>query len=230
MVHGNFYGVQYEIYLNKNVDFYNDILPIWMSVRERIEYEIVKYGNGKHKLTIIPYKKLDKRFGNLENARNYVSANDAISFNRSLSRDINVEEFKYLDVKIYKNLIKHNKNLPKPISTEELQLLEESYKIILKKSEDPEYWNKLSEKELIEIDDERIQLTDKLNIQRIIARPEYFEEILRIEKSLTSIVLSNEENELVQKVLNHPNLEGLIEFTALIWLKVFIKIENYLNI
>jgi hypothetical protein len=211
MVHGNYYGAQYEIYLNKQVDFYNDILPIWTSVRARIEYELSKIGNGKCKLVIIPYKKLDNRFEKLEHTRNYVSANDTITFNNSLTRENNFEEFKYYDVKNYKNLIKHFNNLPEPISTDKLESLEESYKTIRKNCYDVDFWNKYSEKEQMELNTETADLLEKLKIQRIIARPEYFEEIVRLEKSLTDIILSDKENELVQKVLNHPNLEGLIE-------------------
>ena len=124
MVHGNYYGAQYEIYLNKQIDFYNDILPIWISVRERIEYELIKFGNGQYKLIVIPYQKLDKRFQKLEYTRNYMSAIDILSINNTLTRANNLEEFKYFDVKIYKNIIKHNKNLPEPISSEELESLE----------------------------------------------------------------------------------------------------------
>jgi hypothetical protein len=211
MVHGNFYGAQYEIYLNKPIDFFDDILPIWMSVRERIEYEIVKFGNGQYKLIIIHYQKLDNRFQKLEHTRNYTDAIDKISYNKNLKRENNFELFKYVDVKIYKNLIKHNKNLPQPISSEELELLEESYKTIVKKDNDPEYWKKFSEKELIDMDNERFHLTGKLNIQRIIATPDYLEEIVKLEKSLTNIILSNEEEELVNLVLSHPKLDGVIE-------------------
>ena len=211
MVHGNYYGAQYEIYLNKQVDFYNDILPIWMSVRERIEYELSKIGNGKCKLVIIPYQKLDRRFVKLEHTENYVSANDKITFNHSLTRKNNSEEFKYYDVKNYKNLIKHFNNLQEPISIAELELLEETYETVRKNCYDADFWNKYSEKEQMEFNTERADLLAKLNIQRIIARPEYFEEIVRLEKSLTDIVLSDKENELVQKVLNHPKLDGLIE-------------------
>ena len=62
-----------------------------------------------------------------------------------------------------------------------------------------------------EYDNERISLLQKLNIQRIIARPDYFEEIKRIEESLTDIILSNEEEEIVNLVVSHPKLEGVID-------------------
>ena len=212
MVHGNYYGAQYEIYLKNTVDFYNDILPIWMSVRERIEYELVKFGNGQYKLIVIPYVKLDKRFGILENTSNYISAIDKLSHNSRLTRENKFEEFKYYDVKIYKDLIKHNKNLPKPISDEEFESLEESYETIKRKCISDDFWSKYSEKERIEFENERISLNDKLNIQRIISKPEYCEEIVRIEKSLTDIELTDREKELIDAVVNHPKLNGNIDY------------------
>jgi hypothetical protein len=228
MVHGNYYGAQYEIYINKSIDFYNDILPICMSVREKIELvnfdeqykskiKRLNFGNGKCKLIIIPYKKLFNRFEKLKYAEIYFHLNDKMTYDElnmnRFNRENNFEEFKYLDVKIYKNLIKHNKSLPKPVTSEELESLEESYKnIFIKMYKNEDYWHS-EEKTQIELD--RViheSLLNQLNIQRIITRPEYFEEIINIEKSLTNIELTDREKELINSVINHPNLKDLIEF------------------
>lgn len=56
MVHRISCGVQYEILLNKNIDFYDDLLPLWTSVRAKIELKEI---NGLIKLIIIPYNQLD---------------------------------------------------------------------------------------------------------------------------------------------------------------------------
>ena len=211
MVHGNYYGVQYEIYLNKELDLYNDILPICIDVRKMISLEKINKDSNQYKLVIIPYREFDKRFEKREHVRKYMSSLDEISYNHQINRNSNPEAFKYYDVKIYKNLIKHNKNLPKPISAEELKSLEESYETIKRICISDDFWTKYSEKERIEFENERISLNDKLNIQRIISKPEYFEEILRIEKSLTNIELTDGEKELIEKVLSHPKLEGAIQ-------------------
>ncbi len=42
MVNGNYYGIQYEIFLTKEIDFYDDLLPIWMDVRARIEMKKIE--------------------------------------------------------------------------------------------------------------------------------------------------------------------------------------------
>jgi hypothetical protein len=112
----------------------------------------------------------------------------------------------------YKNLIKHNNNLEQPISITELELLEKRYDVLNAICYDDDFWIKYSEKEQIELNTERKDLFAKLKIQRIIARPEYFEKIVQCEQSLTNVLLTDKENELLQKILNHPNLEGLIEY------------------
>jgi hypothetical protein len=194
MVHGSYYGVQYEIFLKKQVDFFDDILPIWMSVRKRIELEGINKGNARETLIVIPYEDFDRRFAKLDNAYKYISAVNKLTYNKPVvKRKHDYESFKYTDVLIYKSLIKHNKNLPEPISIEELEELEEEYKDV------GDLYKEVGDFE-------------KLDIQRIISRPEYFEEIKQIEKSLTDITLSNEEKELINSVLSHPKLNGIIEF------------------
>ena len=54
MVHGIYYSVQYEICLNKSIDFYDDMLPIWIHTRARIEIKQDEY-TGCIKLIVIPY-------------------------------------------------------------------------------------------------------------------------------------------------------------------------------
>lgn len=209
MVHGNYYGAQYEIYIYQPIDFYNDILPISMLVREKfelIEFGIeqrkikrVNFSNGISKLIIIPYINLDKRFEKLKYVGNYVSSIDKLSniglniFSKT--RKDNFEDFKYFDVMMYKNLIKHNKSLPTPITSKELESLEESY-----------------QNELDRDCEITASLLNELNIQRIISNPKYFEEIKNIEKSLTNIELTDREKTLINKVINHPNIKDLIEF------------------
>ena len=140
-----------------------------------------------------------------------MSSNDTISYSSRLTREQHFEEFKYFDVKIYKNLIKHNKNLPHPISSKELELLEESYKIRRRIYEGNDYRTKYSEKEQIEFNYECLNLSEQLYIQRIISNPEYFEEIKEIERKLTDIELTDGEKDLINSVINHPKLDGLID-------------------
>lgn len=75
MVHGNYYGIQYEIHLTKELDFYDELLPIWMEVRARIEMTKDKY-TGVHKLILIPYNDFSKILYNNKLFKSYVSEND----------------------------------------------------------------------------------------------------------------------------------------------------------
>ena len=186
MVHCYYYGAQYEIYLNKQIDFYNDVLPIWMFARERIE--LVKINDKQSKLIIIPCNKLYERFQKLKHAENYILDN--------IRNNENKEKSKYYHVKKYKDYIKHNKSLPNPISSKELEDLEESYR----KSEMNEDFSELN------------RLFERLMIQRIISNNEFFKEIVNIEKSLTDIELTDEEKDLINWVIVHPKLKGLIDF------------------
>ena len=182
MVHGNYYGVQYEIFLNKELDLYNDILPICIHVRKMISLQKVDRNSEQYKLVIIPHEELEKRFYQKQNTRKYAENNDLISYNHSITRESYPENFKYYDVILYKSLIKHNKCL-EPFTQEEFKKYEKEPK-----------------------------LRKTLDIQRIISNPVYFDEIKEIERELTDIELTDGEKELINKVLSQPKLEGSIEY------------------
>lgn len=209
MVHGNYYGVQYEIYLNKELDLFDDILPICIDVRKMISLEKVDKISKKYKLVVIPYKELEKRFVKKEYFSNYMQSNDYISFNSlHITRKSNSDKFKYYDVKTYKNILKHNQ-CPIPFTQEELKNCEKRFEDIIEIYKCDNFWNK-PEEERKELDIEQDKLRQTLNIQRIISNPVYFEEIKEIERELTNIELTRDEEELVLQVLHHPKLEGVI--------------------
>ena len=211
MVHGNYYGVQYEIYLNKELDLFNDILPICIDVRKMISLE--KHSN-QYKLVIIPYRELDERFEKREHVRKYMGSLDEISYDHRKTRKTHPDLFKYYDVKIYKNSLKYYK-FPEPYTQEELKECEKCFDDLLDIYNSEDFWDKYSSDERNEFNKKQITLRETLNIQRIISNPEYFEEIKEIERELTDIELTEEEKELVQKVLSHPKLEGAIEFNGI---------------
>lgn len=208
MVHGNYYGVQYEIYLNKELDLFDDILPICIDVRKMISLEKVDKNSKQYKLLVIPHKELDKRFYQKQNSRKYAENNDLISYNHNITRKSNSDKFKYYDVKTYKNILKHNQ-CPVPFTQEELKNCEKRFEDIIEIYQYDNFWNKPQE-ERKELDIEQDKLRQTLNIQRIISNPVYFEEIKEIERELTNIELTRDEEELVLQVLHHPKLEGVI--------------------
>ena len=121
MVHGNYYGIQYEVFLKKEIDFYDDLLPIWMDVRARIEIQKAKQTNN-YKLIVIPYREIHQQTYDSSLFRSYVRENDD-----RLCKGIHTEEYlrtkKFLMVNLYEKLIRHNTSLPNPITKEEFNQL-----------------------------------------------------------------------------------------------------------
>lgn len=209
MVHGNYYGVQYEIYLNQEVDLFNDVLPICIDVRKMISLEKINQDSDHYKLVIIPYRELDKRFEKREYFSKYTRSIDYISYNYKITRKTNPELFKYYDVRNYSNYIKYLE-LPEPYTEEEFQKLEHRVEELSSKYNEHDYWEKYSSEERKKFDIERSILLKVLTVQRIIINNEYFEEIKEIERELTDIKLTETEEELITRILEHPKLEGKI--------------------
>jgi len=204
MVHGNYYGVQYEIYLNKQLNLFDDVLPICIDVRKMISLE-------HNKLVIIPYRELDKRFEKREHVIKYMESMDEISYNYKITRKTNPELFKYQDVKNYTNYIKYSE-LPEPYTEEHFQKLEHRLEELSSKYNELDYWEKYPSEERKKFDTERSILIEVLRVQRIIRNKEYFNKIKQIEQELTDIELTDGEKELINKVLSHPKLKGSIYF------------------
>lgn len=205
MVHGNFYSIQYEIILNKEIDFYNDLLPIWINTRSRIEME-------NNKLIVIPNKNLDKQLYHNSIFNEYIKQNDEASYQIKYTNEDQIINNKYLMVNHYSKYVKNNYNLPEPMNEEEYKKLVEKYQDICKKVND----NNITTDEFLNLEREKTKLFDQLKVQRIIHNSEFFEEIKNLEKNLINqITLTDEQNEFIQKVINHPKLEGLINWHGL---------------
>jgi hypothetical protein len=210
MVHGNYYGVQYEIYLNKELDLFDDVLPICIDVRKMISLEKINNNSNQYKLVIIPYTGLGKRFEKRENVRKYMKSLDEISYNHQITRKTNPELFKYQDVKNYTNYIKYSEHL-ETYTEEQFQKLEHRVEELSSKYNELDYWEKYSPFERKNFDIERSILLTVLPVQRILRNNEYFEEIKEIELELTNIELTDGEKELITRILGHPKLEGAIQ-------------------
>jgi len=209
MVHGNYYGVQYEIYLNKELDLFDDVLPICIDVRKMISLEKINKNSEQYNLVIIPYRELDKRFETKEHIRKYMRSLDEISYNHKITRKSNPEEFKYYDVKIYAQHIKYSEEL-EPYKDEMFEKLEKKLEELSSKYNEDDYWEKYSSEERKAFDIERGILMDVLKVQRIIRNKDYYEEIKQIEQELTDIELTDEEGELIIKILTHPKLQDSV--------------------
>jgi hypothetical protein len=214
MVHGNYYGIQYEIHLTREIDYYDELLPIWINVRAKIEMEKDKK-TGNYKLIVIPYNNFCNQLFKNELFNSYVRENDKYSF--SSVNNKNNEEYiknnKFLMVRLYENNIRFETLLPEPITKEEFnQLIIERKQLEFEelsnvnKSQDQwrEHYTKYNENFRI------------LKVQRIIHDKEYFEEIKSLHKQLLDqIILSEEQKKLIENVLLNPKLEGIISWHGL---------------
>ena len=217
MVHGIHYGIQYEIYINKHIDFYNDLLQIWSSVRVRIEMETDKY-NGKTKLIVIPNKIFDRQLDSNYLFKEYVSQMNKVTYNcdNKSPTEEEIIDLNFFMVSEYSKLIKHNDSLPKPLSKDEFNRLINLWSEIQDKDIDLQFWKNVSEEEQKVFETNYEYVFNSLKYQRIIHNSEYFTEIKMLEEKLTSqVVLSDYQNELVQKVLSHPKLDGLVSWHGL---------------
>lgn len=207
MVHGNYYGIQYEIHLTKEIDYYDDLLPIWMDVRTRIDmYRI----NGYYKLIVIPYVDFSEQLDNNSLFKSYIRENDE---HKKCWYEDQFRELKYFMVKKYEKILQAKTTLPEPITKEEFyQLSRENQKL-----EHKGMWNTtMTDEEWREHDRIYYESCKQLEVQRIIHDPEYFEEIKQLHRQLLEQVsFTEEQRERIQKVLSHQKLEGIISWHGL---------------
>jgi hypothetical protein len=209
MVHGNNYGIEYVIFLEKPIDLFDVVLPICIDTRKMIKLEKVRRNSDSYKLVIINHNELDKRFSQREYIHKYIRSLDYISYNHLKDRTTHPEEFKYYDVKMYNKYIKYSDDIETLPAFSQTQL-EQKITELTKKYNEDNYWEKYTSEERKNFDIERQLLNEVLTIQRIISNSDYFTEIKKIYDELTNIELTEEEKQIINKVLTHPNLEGNI--------------------
>lgn len=217
MVHGNWYSARYEIYLTKPLDLYNDILPICSSIRYMLKYiQMGKDGIDGYKLIIIDTANLDKRFTTRQIANDYACALDTIEYSyKTVTREKDPTMFEYQDVFTYANKIKHQNqedNLFIPIKKEQLEELKIRLEEIIDVSAGLR--DKKSEIDVNVLQLEYNKIFKTIQIQPIIANPEYYNKIISMEQELTNIELTQEELDLIKAVETHPSLAGLIKFSG----------------
>jgi hypothetical protein len=213
MVHGNYYGIQYEIHLTKDLDFYDDLLPIWMEVRARIEIQKDRQ-TGNRKLIVIPYDEIGKQIYNNTLFNSYVRENNEYGYNNANSEDKEgyLRSQKFVMVKLYENYIKRMTSLPKPITKEEFNNLVKEKQQLKHKS----LWGSLSREQWKEHDEKEIELTKQLDVQMFIHDAEYFEEIKSLHAQiLEQVSFTEEQSERIKKVTTNPKLEGIISWQGL---------------
>jgi hypothetical protein len=210
MIYGNYYGIQYEVYLNKPIDLFNDVLSICIDIRKMISLEKVNRNSEKYKLVIIPYRELDSRLIKKQHIMDYISQIEKTMFNKKITRKSHPSAFKYYDVKVYSSSIK-NKIIPQAYSEEMLKNLENQFEKLTKIFNELNFWDKYTVDEIKCLNLDIKILKEKIDVQRIIMNQEYFNEIKEIERELTDIELTNREKEIIEQIITHPKLKGRVE-------------------
>jgi hypothetical protein len=79
MINRHYYGIQYEIHLIREIDYFGELLPIWANIRSKIEME-KDTKTGNYKLIVIPcedfYEKLLKNYVSDNTNHSYLSDDD----------------------------------------------------------------------------------------------------------------------------------------------------------
>ncbi len=225
MVHGNYYGIQYEIALNESIDFYNDLLPIWTQCRSQIKMTTCEI-TGKCILIVIPYSVFDEQRRSSLLFGQYMRENDNLEYDNEFKSTIieNHTQYVFYGVKRYVDFRMSHMYYGLPLEGEE-------YDSVAK-----EDFQK-RKKRIIEIgyilesgrEDKktRISLSEELNslygsmgrsftIQQIIFDSEYLQQIKTMHAQLLNeIKMTAEQEELVQKVLQHPTIRDKVAWHGL---------------
>jgi hypothetical protein len=201
MVHGNYVGVNYVIYLTRPIDQYDDLLPICISARKMMTF----HKNDPTKICVFGYETFNKQFQKSVESQKITKAILELSYSRidMSQRKEYPELFLYNDVYVYSEKIK-GKNVI--VVTKEIYLeMDERLDFLLVK---------LKNDELI-IEDETGELSNlkkELTIQNIIYDTEYLQKVIDIEKKvIDEIEFTSEQKEIIEIIRNHPKLEGLIQ-------------------
>lgn len=214
MVHGTFYGIQYEIHLTKELDFYDDLLPIWIELRAQIHPEKERQ-TGNNKLIVIPYGEFAQQLYNNKLFTSYIRENDGYRYDRK--KNINEEEYlrsqKFVMVYLYEKYIKRMTSLPEPISKEEFtKLAKEKHKLDnlwrININMSSEQWEERTQK--------LNEITEQIKVQRFIHDQEYFQEIKNLHKQLLEqVCFTEEQNALIKKLITHSKLTDIISWHGL---------------
>jgi hypothetical protein len=186
MVHGTNIGLQYIFIVDREIDYYNDILKISMDIRKKL------FEKNSKSFIIFQINEFDKRFYESKHGKKYINAlNKIYALNIEYDGEKYPEDFLYYDVMIY-NKEKHNYH--KILSFDEFNQLKNEFENL--KNDSDNYFNKKTYDKIKE-------LKNEIDIQRIFIDSKYFEQVKKIENELINIELTDEEKEIIKKIEEH---------------------------
>ena len=194
----NYFGLQYVLYLSREIDYYNDLLPLCIEHRRMFQLE-------KNKIIVLNHHCLESRFSLNALSREFAAACDKITWDTSISRKNNEQMYKWHDVLFYTKHIK-NKKVAFPMNPD---IMEQRYKYLKEKymiSQANTNLQLLSREETLEYMD----LRRHVYIYRIMGNQAYFDEIVRMERELTFVSLTPDEIELIERIKQSQKLYGKV--------------------
>ena len=206
MVHGDYFGINYIIYLTKPIDLYNDLLPICTSNRHMLTLI------NPTKISIFTPTRFDKRLNSKEMS-SFISAfyelqNNCYSKTNALkNRQLFPDLYIYYDVLLYSTIIKCRSI--EMISINKLDIMKTRYnelEIMLNN----DTCNYGSNEYKLYFDELKL-LRKTIEIQTIICDKEYLQKIIDIEEKITNISLTDEEAMLIKNVESHATINNIIE-------------------
>ena len=202
MVHGDYFGINYIIYLTKPIDLFNDLLPICISNRHMLTLI------NPTKISVFNSSKFDKRLDSKEISSLFCSF-DKLQYkcykNLLKNRQLFPDMYLYYDVFIYSTIIKGR--LIDIISNDELDIMKTRYNELENMINNDTY--DINNYKLFS--DELNILRKTIEIQIIICDKEYLQKIIDIEGKITNNILTDEETMLIKSIESHPTINKIIE-------------------
>ena len=214
MVHGDYYGINYFIYLTNPIDLFNDLLPICISNRYMIKLI------NPTKISIFDSTYFNKRLNSKDISSLYstfyeLRNNRCYNYNLLKHRNLFPDLYLYYDVFKYSNVIKGKTyNI---ISDEEFDIMKTRYNELEKKI--ISCYDNYDNNDLYS--EEFHKLRKIIEIQVIINDKEYFQKIKEIEEKITNVQLTNEEIILIKNIESHPIIHENIETSGFEIIKEF---------
>lgn len=201
MVHGINCEIAYEIDLleGQSVDFFDDLLPIWMATRTRVEMKPTNHSSKRQKLVVLNNLPKSEELLHSEHYKGWqrsVYSSEPISIYDCI-RDLS----KYLDAYKYKLLQFYN------LEIKSRPLLPTSTMV---------------SDELVQLKCDADRIYDQSTLaQHVLSNQQVLTAIKEVDESILSHVhLSEAQQQVIQTVVNHPNLAGKIQWHGLRCLEV----------
>lgn len=180
-----------------------------LETRARIEMKKDRE-TGTYKLIVIPYDEIDKQLHKNALFSSYVRENDECLYKKQYEECLRTKKFAMVGQ--YEMIVRHNTNLPEPITREEFNQLS----IEMQKLQHKGLYGNLSQEEWREHDRKYTEIYNQLQVQRIIHDPEYFQEIKDLHTQLLyQVSFDDEQIERIKKVISHLKLDGIISWHGL---------------